>query len=1047
MDSEQEPEQGGEPLIEVSLEGEFLSPGEKFGDYQVMNCLGFDLLGGVYRMQNIFQFNEVCLTVLHSEASQAPGFQELLEQQVKILSKLDHPNILKVVDTMEVKGRCCLVMEPIEGENICDYMQAFIKQQQQLSGAPMGGMHGDPSSALAEDAFRDFGFGLPMAHAVDIIKQILGAFKAAHTAEIYHNTFNPTQLVRAADGTIKIVGFGLHQLTDGALFQKLVSSEITPFTMGLRKVRINTSKFLPPEISAGGEAAQNSDIFSLGVTAYYLLTGHKPIGHSGMDNLAYKPPSQYSAAIPKGWDKILGKCLEAEPGNRFKGPKEFLNAIDRLAKEKAKSKEDGGLAETIDKIPLPKALEKKLDPEKLKLIRLGIMGVFATLAIAAGSFCYKIIFTDEAEAVGPVVKRVVEGQEPLYSLTLSPPKAGVVFSGEGKGESSFVVPDGVLNVTMPLGEYTVKASAKDHRPRTMTVEVGKKGIQGTVTLEPFWSLLEVKTSPGARVVAVRGPEDRVDIGLVPDTGTLRAEKMLYKGLYTLEVSLPNYKTNVLSDVDLPFNKLVTLEVALEPLPGKMVVVTQPEGAEVFIGETSVGTTPATLEDLAVEEPITLVIALENYRPQQLTMTLPPGFDETLEIAPLERKAGVLDVQLSFLSSQTTPEKMAAVEYRVGGKSYKGATGRLEEVYEGNQTLEIEHPDYFVWSQQVQIVDGQLSTLAAELAPRPGLLEINLDSSYPFSVLANGRTAPINGASFEIPAEGDVEVEVQIKDHLTVKRKMKFTANERQNWAVKAVPIPGPERGKGWIVPYIGTTMAWISPGDLRLGSPPQEQARLPSEGPRTTVKLPQGYWMAVHEVSQRDYQRVMEANPSEFKGANNPVDHVTWREAMAYCNKISEQERSAERLPENYHYRLPTEAEWEYACRAGTETPYSFGKKADSTNGNFKGGYPREYGDTLTRDDAKYGPTPVGSYPANAFGLFDMHGNAGEWCWDNFNSRYPGGTEENWAGPADGTDKVYRGGSWGSFAHQCRSAARQRLRPGTASNLVGFRIVLAPVVE
>ncbi len=92
MDSEQE--HGEEPLNEISLEGEFLSPGEKFGDYQVMNCLSFDLLGGVYRMQNIFQFNEVCMTVLHSKISQAPGFAELLEQQMEALTQLDHPNIL-----------------------------------------------------------------------------------------------------------------------------------------------------------------------------------------------------------------------------------------------------------------------------------------------------------------------------------------------------------------------------------------------------------------------------------------------------------------------------------------------------------------------------------------------------------------------------------------------------------------------------------------------------------------------------------------------------------------------------------------------------------------------------------------------------------------------------------------------------------------------------------------------------------------------------------------------------------------------------------------
>ena len=277
--------------------------------------------------------------------------------------------------------------------------------------------------------------------------------------------------------------------------------------------------------------------------------------------------------------------------------------------------------------------------------------------------------------------------------------------------------------------------------------------------------------------------------------------------------------------------------------------------------------------------------------------------------------------------------------------------------------------------------------------------------------------------------------------------MRFAANQEQSWEVEAKPIPGPELTKDWTIPYIGTTMAWIKPGEVRLGSPPQEQSRLPNEGPATTVKFPRGFWMSHYEVTQGDYQRIMEKNPSEFKGLKHPVDHVNWRQAAEYCRKITQSEQKAGRLPGNYAYRLPTEAEWEYACRAGTATPYSFGQRADQKLGNFKGGYPREYGETLPLGAEKYGTVPVGSYAANPWGLYDMHGNAGEWCWDNFNSRYPGGIVENWSGPDEGNDKVYRGGGWGSFAHQCRSAARQRLRPDTASNLVGFRLVLAPALE
>ena len=683
--------------------------------------------------------------------------------------------------------------------------------------------------------------------------------------------------------------------------------------------------------------------------------------------------------------------------------------------------------------------------QPLKYLRLGILGVIAALIIGISNFCFNILFSDDEIAAGPVVKRVAEGQIPLYSMTITPAKARVIFSRQDKGESSFVVSDGNLHVTMPRGEYDVRATSKDYRPRTYTIDLSRQPMEITLDLEPFWSLLEVITDPDAQVVAIRESGERIDLGEMPANGIIRAERTLYKGIYSLEVSRPKYKTTLLKDIDLPFSKLITRKVVLDPAPGKLLVLTQPEGADVLLDGTNMGKTPLNLDELDVETPLSLEIALADYRPKKLTMNLPPGFDDSLDLGQLQRKAGIIDVQLSLLGG-ATPGKLAQVEYRVAGKTFKEPSGRLQEVYEGNQNLEIEHPDYYLWDQKVRVVDGRTTIVKAELAPRPARLTIQLDSQHPFSVVADGQTVPHREDIFEIPAERELVVEVQIRDHLSVSRKMRFAANEEQSWKVEAKPIPGPDLTQEWTIPYIGTIMAWIKPGEFRLGSPAQEQSRLPNEGPATTVNFPHGFWMAKYEVTQSDYQRIMEKNPSEFKGLKHPVDHVTWQQAAEYCRKINQTEKEAGRLPDNYNYRLPTEAEWEYACRAGTSAPYSFGRQADQKLGNFKGGYPREYGETLHISADKYGTVPVGSYAANPWGLYDMHGNTGEWCWDNFNSRYPGGMVENWSGPAEGADKVYRGGGWGSFAHQCRSAARQRLRPSTASNLVGFRLVLAPTL-
>lgn len=274
--------------------------------------------------------------------------------------------------------------------------------------------------------------------------------------------------------------------------------------------------------------------------------------------------------------------------------------------------------------------------------------------------------------------------------------------------------------------------------------------------------------------------------------------------------------------------------------------------------------------------------------------------------------------------------------------------------------------------------------------------------------------------------------------------MIFKPNERQAWSATLVPVPGPESEKPWLLPYLSLNMVWIDAGSFRMGSEMTEQARLSTEGPRTTMTIYQGFWMSEYEVTQIPYLKVMEEKPSKFRGPNRPVESVTWEKAMAFCQKITEQEKKAERLPEGLVYRLPTEAEWEYACRAGTNTPFAFGDRENPGNGNFKGGSPREYTETLGANDDIYGTREVGQYGPNPWGLYDMHGNVSEWCYDRFNSRYPGGTVADYSGPETGVDRVLRGGGWEDFAHLCRSSSRYRLNTGTINSSTGFRFVLAP---
>ena len=238
-----------------------------------------------------------------------------------------------------------------------------------------------------------------------------------------------------------------------------------------------------------------------------------------------------------------------------------------------------------------------------------------------------------------------------------------------------------------------------------------------------------------------------------------------------------------------------------------------------------------------------------------------------------------------------------------------------------------------------------------------------------------------------------------------------------------------------------THLVWINPGTFEMGSAPSEADRSAEEGPQTVVTLNQGFWMSKFETTQEEYLAMTGSNPSSFVGdLKRPVETVRWDDATNYCAKLTVRERAAGRLPVGYEYRLPTEAEWEYACRAGTTTATAYGDSLSSAQANFVGSFP--YGGANTGPFLQV-TTPVGSYPPNAWGLSDMHGNVREWCLDWYGV-YPGGKVADPRGLGTDSFRGVRGGDWISYGRNSRSASRQHAYPGEViSGGYGFRPVLA----
>jgi formylglycine-generating enzyme required for sulfatase activity len=286
-------------------------------------------------------------------------------------------------------------------------------------------------------------------------------------------------------------------------------------------------------------------------------------------------------------------------------------------------------------------------------------------------------------------------------------------------------------------------------------------------------------------------------------------------------------------------------------------------------------------------------------------------------------------------------------------------------------------------------------------------------------------------------------------------------------AVQSIPQSAPQPALATVTPAappqqpVPANMVRIQGGTFTMGSPANEPQRQDREGPQCQVTV-SSFYMGKYPVTQKEYREVMGTNPSKFKGDNLPVENVSWYDAIEYCNKRSQREgltplymidkSLSDRNNGNEKdtvrwvviwnqnangYRLPTEAEWEYACRAGTMTPFSTGNNITTSQANYDGNNPYN---NNAKGTFRQRTTAVESYSPNPWGLYDMHGNVWEWCWDWYGT-YTGGAQTDPVGASRGASRVNRGGSWNNSGQRIRSAHRGLSDPYLRGEIIGFRIV------
>ena len=247
---------------------------------------------------------------------------------------------------------------------------------------------------------------------------------------------------------------------------------------------------------------------------------------------------------------------------------------------------------------------------------------------------------------------------------------------------------------------------------------------------------------------------------------------------------------------------------------------------------------------------------------------------------------------------------------------------------------------------------------------------------------------------------------------------------------------------------VKSTLVLIPAGPFSLGNTGSYEGEY-DEKPPVTIIISKPFYISKYEITQQQYKAVMGNNPSEFKGDDLPVEQVSWYDALNFCNRLSQSEgltpcytMNGTKVTCDFEangYRLPTEAEWEYAAKAGTKTDFYSGKLTYSGNSPIDPNLDKIAWYSANSSNATH---PVGQKAPNAFGLYDMSGNVWEWCWDRY-AEYPSKETKDYQGPEIGTYRVYRGGGWRNLAWYCRSTNRDRNYLDDKNNSLGFRVVKA----
>jgi len=594
-------------------------------------------------------------------------------------------------------------------------------------------------------------------------------------------------------------------------------------------------------------------------------------------------------------------------------------------------------------------------------------------------------------------------------------------------------------------ELTVKAPG--HKSATVTVQLDQPGAHAgteSVTLEEIerYGMIRIQaasTSSQDDYLANQQAQIRIDSGSWREVSLPFTEEGLSCETHRVELKVSGYASTQAQNTEVREGSASNVEFRLTPEPGTVTIGSSVSGAEVV--DASGRKLGHAGEKLPLAPFITHELTVKAPKHKSTTVTVhldKPGAHDEARSVTLEEISGNIRINAESTASQDDYLATQQANIRIDGGPWREVSLPFTEEGLSCEThgVELRISGYeSAQAQDTEVKEGSTSNVMFQLTPEPGTVTISSSVSGAEVFDASGAKLGRAGESLQLSPFITHQLTVKAPKHKSVAMTVQLD-QPGTNAGTKSVTleeISGPSPGNPWAVPDLGMALAYVAPGSFKMGM--KSSLSYADATPIHTVKISQGYWMGKYEVTQGQYESIMRENPSNFKGSDNPVEKVNWNDSVSFCRKLTDQERRAGRLPEGYEYRLPTEAEWEYAGRGGSSSRST--RYAGSNDAKDVAWYSRN-SDRKTH--------PVGRKQANELGLYDMSGNAYEWCLDWY-KRYSRESQTDPAGPGTGSSRVIRSGSWTSNDSSCGVAYRGHVPPSRTEPILGFRVVLAPPVR